>query len=112
MNPRTLWACQPAAFISSARLAPLGRLISASSFAPLLSGRIVPPSFLLAGLAAVFALGSLGALGSAPVRFLTLGVAFVLAADFLAADFFDALFGLCSAPVVLVSMAVASFVIW
>src|SRR5882724_6677724 len=39
MNPRTLCACQSVAFIISVRVAPLGRLIMARIFAPLLSAR-------------------------------------------------------------------------
>src|SRR5690242_15521067 len=57
MNPRTLWACQSAVFIISARVAPLGRWISARIFAPLLSARgalaFLAAAFLVvAGLAA------------------------------------------------------------
>src|SRR5437762_6300360 len=39
MNPRTLCACQSVAFMISVRVAPLGRLIMARIFAPLLSAR-------------------------------------------------------------------------
>src|SRR5688572_9955956 len=49
MNPRMLWACQPVASISSARLAPFARRINSRIFAPLLSPRGV-----LASLRALF----------------------------------------------------------
>src|ERR1700694_5425019 len=39
MNPRTLWACQPVAFMISARVAPLARPIISRIIAPLLSAR-------------------------------------------------------------------------
>ena len=52
MNPRTLWACQPVAFINSARLAPLVRLIRSRTFAPLLSARRVPASLVRGALGA------------------------------------------------------------
>ncbi len=51
-KPRTLWAGQSVAFRISARLAPLGRLISARIFAPLLSARGVLASLVLASLVA------------------------------------------------------------
>src|ERR1017187_9560148 len=61
MNPRTLWACQPVVFISSARLAPLVRLINSRTFAPLLSGRRVAASLVRAALGAFLGLASFGA---------------------------------------------------
>src|SRR5689334_14051276 len=51
MNPRTLWACQSAAFMISARVAPLGRWTSARIFPPLLSARGALAFFAAAGLA-------------------------------------------------------------
>jgi hypothetical protein len=39
MNPRTLCACQLAAFINSARPAPFGRLIRSRILAPFVPGR-------------------------------------------------------------------------
>src|ERR1700720_392242 len=39
MKPRTLWACQPAVFMISVRVAPLARPIISRIFAPLLSAR-------------------------------------------------------------------------
>jgi hypothetical protein len=51
MKPRTLWACQPAVFMISARVAPLARPIISRIFAPLLSARGVL-AFARAGLAA------------------------------------------------------------
>src|SRR5687768_4650117 len=90
MNPRTLWACQPVAFIISARLAPLARLTRPRTFAPLLSGRRVPPSFGPAVFAVFFALVALAA-------FLALGAAFFLLATFFEAAFFGATFAPCTA---------------
>jgi hypothetical protein len=75
MNPRTLWACQFAAFISSAKLAPYGRLISSRIFAPFVPRRNPTPSWV--ALAAFFALGCLAGLGSALAGFLALGGLFL-----------------------------------
>ena len=79
MNPRTLWDCQPVAFMSSARLAPLGRLTSSSTLAPLLWGRRALVS--LAGCAVFLTLGSFGAaLGFPFAVFWPLGAPFALVA--------------------------------
>src|SRR5262249_60891021 len=68
-NPRTLCACQSVAFMMSARVAPLGRLISSRIFAPLLSARgafsgvaAFFAGFFAAGLAALAPFFAFGAL--------------------------------------------------
>src|SRR6266446_3874994 len=56
MKPRTLWACQPVAFISSLAVAPPGRFSRSRIWAVLLPSR-APDSF-LAGLAPFAPLGA------------------------------------------------------
>jgi hypothetical protein len=59
MKPRTLCACQPVAFMISARLAPLARPIISRIFAPLLSARGALVFFADAGLAPFFGAAAL-----------------------------------------------------
>ena len=49
MNPRTLWACQPADFIISASVAPLGLFSSSMIFDVLLPSRAEPASLAALG---------------------------------------------------------------
>src|ERR1017187_8233209 len=56
MNPRTLWACQPVAFMTSARVAPPFRSSRATTVAVLLPSRAPPAA--LACLAPLAALGA------------------------------------------------------
>src|SRR5215472_16964888 len=97
-KPRTLWACQSVAFMISARLAPLGRPISARIFAPLLSGRGALAS-LAAGLAA-FLLGLASFFGVAALVLAPLAVFWPLGASFfwLAPFFEEAVSGATGAP--------------
>ena len=63
MNPRTLWACQPVAFMISARVAPSGCLSSSRIFAVLLPSRaapLVPFAFAVWRLSALWVLSSAG----------------------------------------------------
>src|ERR1035437_2245881 len=110
MNPRTLWDCQPVAFISSARLAPLERLTSSSTLAPLLSGRSALVA--LAGLAAFLALGSFGAaLGFPLALFWPLGAPFALAAPFVEEPFSGATWAPCAATAAGCSVASTSVMV-
>src|SRR5258706_14462166 len=49
MKPRTLWACQPAAFMISASVAPFGRFSRSMIFAALLPSRAAPASLAALG---------------------------------------------------------------
>src|SRR5579862_3195912 len=107
-KPLTLWACQSVALWISAKLAPLGRLMSARIFAPLLSARGVLASFFGAGLVALLpALASFFAL--APLAaFWPLGAPFFLVAPFFDEAFSGATFAPRSATAAAFSVVVAS----
>src|SRR5262249_37571065 len=83
MKPRTLWACQPVAFMSSSSVAPLGRLIRSRTFAPLLSARRV--AFPLASVVLAAFLERAGFFGSVLVLPFLGDLVLVFAAVFLAA---------------------------
>src|SRR5688572_19543515 len=108
MNPRTLWACQPVAFMISVRVAPLARAIIPKIFAPLLSARGAL-AFLAAGLAAFFAVLApfFGAALVLPslAAFWPLGAPFLWVAPFLGDAFSGAP---CSAT--LAAVVVSAFV--
>src|ERR1017187_4450497 len=107
MNPRTLWDCQPVAFMSSARLAPLGRLTSSSTLAPLLWGRRALVS--LAGCAVFLTLGSFGAaLGFPFAVFWPLGAPFALVAPFVEEASSGATWAPCAATAAGCSVLLAS----
>ena len=102
MKPRTLWACQPVAFIISARVAPLARPIISRIFAPLLSARGALAFFAAAGLVAFLAtLASFfgaAALVLAPLAaFSPLGAPFFWLAAFFEEAFSGATCAPCSA---------------
>src|SRR2546429_490736 len=81
MNPRTLWACQPSAFIISASVAPLARPIISRIFAPLLSARGAA-AFARAGLPAFSFLPPLVGLPGAVAFVALLAVLWALDAPF------------------------------
>jgi len=87
-KPRTVWGCQPVAFMISAKLAPLGRRISSSTSA-----------FLLPSRASAFALGRVALFSFleavALALFPALGAPFLRLAAFLALTFFVATFAPC-----------------
>src|SRR5579862_1379575 len=118
MNPRTLCACQSVAFMISARVAPLGRWISARIFAPLLSARGAL-AFLAAGLA-VFLPALSAFLGAAalvlPVFPPLAAVRPLGAPFFLVAAFFDgavsgATCAVCAATAAVLSAVVVSMLV-
>src|SRR5437868_8104051 len=112
-NPRTLWACQSVAFWISARLAPLGRPISARIFAPLLSARGVLAS--LAGVGFAAFLPTLAPFFGAALALVPLAAFWPLGAPFFwLAPFFEGAFSgatgvLCSATVAVCSATAAAF---
>ena len=88
MKPRTLWGCQATAFMISARVAPLARLISCRILAPLLSARGAVASLARGGLGGFLCgLGHFlrrGGLGLAALgAFLALGRALLAAGSLL-----------------------------
>lgn len=101
IKPRTLCACQLAAFMISARVAPLGRRIISRIFAPLLSARggaflaalalRSAPAALLPGLAAFFGAAALVLLVLLPFAvFRPVGAPFFWVAFFFEGAFSDA----------------------
>src|SRR5260370_22599562 len=112
MKPRTLCACQSVAFMISARVAPFARAIMSMIFAPLLSGRGAPASFVRAGLAFLPALASffgVAALVLAPLAAVwPLGAPFFWLASFFEGAFSGATCAPCSATAAVWVVSVAS----
>src|SRR5688572_30416658 len=111
MKPRTLWACQSAAFMISASVAPLGRPIISRIFAPLLSARGPLVFFAEVGLEAFLAIlacfFAAGVLVLAPLAvFWPLGAPFFTVASFFEEVFSGATCTPCSATWAAVSVVV------
>src|SRR5450759_2657715 len=99
MKTRTLCACQPVAFMISARVAPLARPIMSMIFAPLLSARGALASFVRADLA-TFLPALASSFGAAALVLATLAAVWPLVAPFFwLAPFFEGAFsGATCAP--------------
>src|SRR5712692_9736675 len=113
MNPRTLCACHPVAFMISARVAPLARPIMSRIFAPLLSARGTLAFFAAVGLAAfvralAFFLGAAGLALPPLAVFWPLGASCLRVASFFEEAFSGATCAPCSATAAALSAAVVS----
>src|SRR5258708_2895389 len=112
MKPRALWACQPVAFITSAKLAPLVRFIHSRTLSPLPSSRRVPACWARGALCAFLGLGSCGAAALAlPWAFFwPLGAPVFLVAAFFEVAFSGATCAPCAATAAACSVVVVSAV--